>query len=98
MKSFVEKIKETIPTLVVFQHSGHKDAADVDSLIQKLREEFAGRANIERVDASDDGEYKVHYKLEEYPTYILFKESQELMRESGKKTQSELEEMIQTGL
>lgn len=98
MKSFVEKIKETIPTLVVFQHSGNKDAADVDSLIQKLREEFAGRANIEHVDASDYGEYKVHYKLEEYPTYILFKESQELMRESGKKTQSELEEMIQTGL
>ena len=98
MKSFVEKIKETIPTLVVFQHSGNKDAADVDSLIQKLREEFAGRANIERVNASDDGEYKVHYKLEEYPTYILFKESQELMRESGKKTQSELEKMIQTGL
>ena len=50
MKSFVEKIKETIPTLVVFQHSGNKDAADVDSLIQKLREEFEGRASIDALD------------------------------------------------
>lgn len=98
MKSFVEKIKESVPTLVVFQHAGNQDAVEVKYLIQELKSKFADRANIERVDASYNGEYKVHYKLEEYPTYILFKEGQELMRESGKKTAAQLEEMIQRGL
>ncbi len=98
MKSFEKKIKEAIPTVVVFQHAGNQDAVEVKYLLQELKSEFADRVNIERVDASYNGQYKVHYKLEEYPTYILFKEGDELMRESGKKTLAQLEDMIKTAL
>lgn len=98
MKSFEKKIKEAIPTVLVFQHAGNQDAVEVKYLLQELKSEFADRVNIERVDASYNGQYKVHYKLEEYPTYILFKEGDELMRESGKKTLAQLEDMIKTAL
>lgn len=98
MKKFEEKIRASIPTVVVFQHAGNQDAVEVKYLLQKLKAEFGDRVNIERVDASYNGEYKVRYKLQEYPTYILFKEGDELMRESGKKKLSQLEDMIKTAL
>ncbi len=98
MKSFEVKIKEKIPTLVVFQHAGNQDAVEVKYLLEGLKSKYADRVNIARVDASYNGEYKVRYKLEEYPTYILYKEGQELMRESGRKTSAQLEEMITTAL
>lgn len=98
MKSLKEKIKESTPTLVVFQHAGNQNAVDVKYLTDKLRSTYQGRADIVRVDCSYDGQMKVRYRLNEYPTWILFKEGQELMRESGDKTFSKLSEMIGTAL
>ena len=98
MKTFEEKIKASVPTLVVFQHAGNQDAVEVKYLIQDLRAKYGDKANIERVDSSYNGQIKVRYKLEEYPTWILFKEGQELMRESGHKTAGQLEDMLQRAL
>lgn len=98
MKTLRSKIKESVPTLVVFQHAGNQNAVDVKYLINSLRAQFGDRVNIERVDASYNGNIKMEYKLEEYPTWILFKEGQELMRESGHKTEAELADMVQRAL
>ncbi len=98
MKTLTETIKETVPTLVVFQHAGNQDAVEVKYLIKELKAKYDDKVKIVRVDASYNGELKVRYKLEEYPTWILFKEGQELMRESGRKSQAELEDMIQRAL
>lgn len=98
MKSLTEKIRETVPTLVVFQHAGNQDAVEVKYLVKELTAKYGDRVKIVRVDSSYDGEIKMRYKLEEYPTWILFKEGQELMRESGRKSQAELEDMIQRAL
>lgn len=98
MKSLEEKIKESVPTLVVFQHAGNQDAVEVKYLIQEIGAKYYGRANVVRVDASYNGEYKVRFKLTEYPTWILYKEGQELMRESGRKTLAELSDMIDRAL
>ena len=98
MKTFVEKIKESIPTLVVFQHVGQHDAVEVKYLTEELRAKYGDKANVVRVDASYNGKYKVEYKLEEYPTWILYKEGQELMREAGKKNIAALEDMIERAL
>lgn len=94
MKSLQEKIQDKIPSLVVFQHAGNQDAVEVKYLMEELRAKYGDRANIIRVDASFNGNVKVHFKLKEYPTYILYKEGEELMRESGKKTLAQLEDMI----
>ncbi|MDE6073242.1 MAG: thioredoxin family protein [Muribaculaceae bacterium] len=45
-------------------------------------------------DTTHNGQLKVDYKIKEYPTWILYKEGQELMRESGRKTVAQLEDMI----
>lgn len=97
MKTFEEKIKETVPTLVVFLHHGSQNAVDVKYLTEEVKAKYEGRANVVRAD-DPHGKLKVSYRLEEYPTYIVFKEGQELMRESGKKTVAELSEMIERSL
>lgn len=98
MKSFEKIIKEGTPTLLVFQHSGMNDAVKVKYLFEEIRDKYAGKVNVHRVDASHNGQYKVDYKLREYPTWILYKGGEELMRESGDKTAAELDDMIARAL
>ena len=94
MKSLERIIREPMPTLAVFVHAGEQDAVEVKHLLDELRAKYGDRAHIERADASYSGEMKVSYKLKEYPTWILYKQGEELMRESGRKTFAELEDML----
>lgn len=97
MKTLKETIKESKPTLVVFMHPGSQDAVEIKYIVDAVKNKYAEKANTARVDDTH-GQYKVEYRLNEYPTFILFKEGQELMRESGRKSESQLEEMIQSAL
>ncbi len=94
MKTLKETIRESKPTLVVFMHPGSQDAVDIKYLLQAVKNKYADKANTARVDDTH-GKLKVEYRLEEYPTYILFKEGQELMSESGKKTIGELSQLVE---
>ena len=95
MKSLERKIMGDEPTLAVFQHAGNQDAVEVKYLLDTLRAKYGDKVKIERVDASYDGNIKVSYKLHEYPTWIIYKKGEELMRESGHKTEAQLVDMIE---
>ena len=97
MKTFKELIKDSKPTLVVFMHPGSQDAVEIKYMVDAVKNRYEGKAHTARVDDTH-GQLKVEYRLEEYPTYIIFKEGQELMRESGKKSEGQLEEMIERAL
>ncbi len=94
MKSYKKAIEENVPTMLVFEHAGMHDAVAVHYLVKELKEKFGDKAHIIPVDASYNGQYKVDYKLKEYPTYIVYKQGEELMRESGDKTIASLSDMI----
>ena len=95
MKTFEEVIKEGTPSLVVFIHASQQNAVDIKYDIEELRKKYAGRVNVLRVDSSYDHRLARKYDLNAFPTYVLVKEGQELMRESGTKTVNELSEMIE---
>ena len=95
MNAEIKKIKDYIPTLVVFHDGDEEESLAIESMLQDLRAKFGSKVEIESIDVGRNGEYKAHYKLTEYPTYILFKEGQELMRESGRKTEAKLEDMLE---
>ena len=86
------------PTLVVFQHADNKEADNVENLLGSLRAQYGDRVNIEHVDATHDGNIKVSYKLHEYPTWIIYKQGEELMRESGHKSEADLVDMIKRAM
>lgn len=94
MKTFESRVNEGIPSLVVFMHAFSQDATEIKKLAEGLREKYGDRINIMRVDASYDHRLKRQYDIKAYPTWILFKKGEELMRESGHKTVTELSEMV----
>lgn len=94
MKTFEEVIKESKPSLVVFFHAGQQDDAGMIANIKGIEEKYGDKVNVLRVDSSYDQRIARNYNLSELPAYVLVKEGEELMRETGKKTVTELSEMI----
>lgn len=92
---FQEKIKESKPTLVVFEHAAMQDAVEVRNLVRELSARYGGRINITSSDTSYNRHAIREYKINAYPTWIIFREGEELMRESGSKTVSELSQLIE---
>lgn len=95
MKKFEEKLNKKIPVVVLFQHSGEQNETGVNELAEKLGAKYGERIHIMSMDCSHNGEFKARYKFKEYPTWIVFKEGQELMRLSGHKSEAELVDMIE---
>lgn len=95
MKHLEEIIHESVPTLVAFVHAGKQDAVEVKYLVDELRQKYAGKANIVKFDNSFNNRISEKFHINAYPSYILFKEGQELMRESGNKTLTQLSELVE---
>lgn len=97
MKTFEDRINEGIPSLVVFMHAGSQDAVEIKYLADGLRKQFGDKINLMRVDASYDHRLKKQYDILKYPTWILFKRGEELMRETGNKSLGDLAKMVERG-
>lgn len=97
MKTFEDRINEGIPSLAVFMHAAEQDAVEIKYLVEGLREKYGERINLLRVDASYDHRLKKLYHILKYPTWILFKKGEELMRETGLKTPAELSALVERG-
>lgn len=97
MKTFESRIAEGIPSIVAFIHAASQNAVEIKYLAEGLRKHYGDRINIMRVDASYDHRLKKQYDIKAYPTWILFKKGEELMRESGRKTLDELIKMVDRG-
>lgn len=95
MKKLEEKLAEKTPSLVAFMHAAGNDAVDVKYITEELRAIYGDKVNIIRVDSSYNRPVIRKYNLNAYPTWILFKEGQELMRESGEKTVNQLSQLIE---
>ena len=95
---FKETIKESTPTLVVFIRAAGQDAVEVKYLAEELKAKYGDKVNVQRVDVSFNHKIADEYRLDKYPTWVLFKEGQELMRESGRKTATELSDLIDRAL
>ena len=95
MKTFESRINEGIPSLVAFIHAAEQEATEIKRLAEALRAKYGDRINLMRVDASFDHRLKKQYDIKAYPTWILFKRGEELMRESGEKSFDELSQMVE---
>lgn len=95
---FEETIKRSNPTLIAFIHAAGQDAVDVKYLTEELQAKYGDKVNIQRADVSYNHHIANKFRLSKYPTWVLFKEGEELMRESGKKTVTELSELVERAL
>lgn len=95
MITFDQRIKEKVASLVVFENATHKeDNEHITHLVEGLRDTYGPRLNLMRVDGTHDQRLRDFYGIHTYPTWILFREGQELARETGMKTETQLQEMV----
>ena len=67
---------------------------DIKKLEDDIKNKYGNKLNVVSVDVSYDRHLIKEYKINEYPTWILFDKGEELMRESGCKSFNDLVEMI----
>lgn len=82
------------PTLLVFYKPGC-ERCDKDSATMALvRERVGDKAILKFIDGTTDQDAMRQYKVATYPTFILFKDGQEVWRDAGEKSADELVDMI----
>lgn len=98
MITFDQRIKEDVASLVVFEHADSEDSKKIEELVAGLRDKYGSRLNLLRVDGTHDQRLRDFYGIKKYPTWILFRKGEELARESGMKSESNLQEMVKTAM
>lgn len=82
------------PVLLAFLHAGRQDAVKVKYDIEALRKKYGDKALFLMVDGSYNHELARKYKIDTYPSWVLFKEGQEVWRDGGSKKFETIDESV----
>lgn len=90
----VEYLGGSRPTMVEFYDPECSKCLATLPVLTELRDKFTGRANVVGVDKNASEDLVAKYHVHSYPTFILFKDGQEVWRDGGAKPLSELTDMV----
>lgn len=82
------------PTLLEFYATWCPHCQKMMPIVDDLKELYEGRANIIQIEGEAHENLMDEYKVKSFPTWILYKDGQEVWRDSGEKPALELEDMI----
>lgn len=91
LQRFIDSVH---PTLVEIYAPWCPHCRKMMPIVEDLKEIYSGRAHIVQIDGDSNPDIAQAFKAESYPTWILYKEGEEVWRDSGEKPASELEDMI----
>ncbi|MDE6410284.1 MAG: thioredoxin family protein [Muribaculaceae bacterium] len=95
MKNRFEKCLESgKPVLLAFLHAGRQDAVKVKYDIKKLRDKYGDKALFLMVDGSYNHELARKYKIDTYPSWVMFEEGREVWRDGGTKEFEAIDESV----
>lgn len=92
---FDKYIGEARPLLVEFYNPECSKCLETLPQLEQLKREFGPRANVMAVDGHSEAALRETYKIDTYPTYILFKDGKVAWRDSGRKDTPELRHMVE---
>ncbi len=87
-------LAEARPTLVEFFNEGCERCAKMKPIMTEVRAHTGTKANVLSVDCASSEDLVEKYHIRTCPTYLLFKDGQEVWRDSGAKPMSELLDML----
>lgn len=90
-KRLIAHIGSAKPTLVEFYRG---ERAENPETITRLQGEYGDKAYVMTIDGAESQDLMATYKVATYPTFILFKDGQEVWRDGGQKSYGELSDMI----
>lgn len=94
MKDLDKMIGGVEPTLVEFYAPWCPHCQRMMPVMNEVIERFKDKANVVQIDGDQNAALCETYKVRSYPTFILFKEGQEVWRDGGEKPYSELADML----
>lgn len=94
MDSIQTAIQASHPTLLYFTSPRSPKEGESDEVFSRLEADLKGRARLFRIDGTADQELMRQYKVATYPTWILFKDGQEVWHDGGIKSYGELHDMV----
>lgn len=92
--SLKEYLNETKPLLVEFYNPDKECCRAMEHVMTDLRKRLADKANILQINGTENEDLMAQYKIDTYPSYIIFKDGAEVWRDSGRKPVQELEHMM----
>lgn len=87
-----------IPVLVDFWASWCGPCKMVSPVMDQLSEEFAGKANVVKVNIDENGELALQYGVMSIPTVIVFKDGAEVDKVIGAYPKAKYAEMLEKQL
>lgn len=97
---FRDKIGGTLPTVVVFKTTWCKDCHYIDPFMPDVEKQYEGRLSFIKVDRDDLPDLCSEYNILGIPSFIAFREGQEITRFVSKlrKTREEIEQFLDRSL
>jgi len=89
-----EVINSSIPVLVDFWASWCLPSQMMMPVVEKLNKEYDGRVRIRKLNVDQNPRMRDKYKILGCPTFILFKNGQELTRTLGSQSENQLQKII----
>lgn len=83
METLEKKLGQDAPVLVAFMKVGHQNAVDLKFEADDLKKEFKDKINIMLIDGSFNAPLLKKYKIDHFPSWVLFKGSKEIWRAEG---------------
>ncbi len=93
-----EVINSPIPVLVDFWASWCIPSQMMIPVLNKLSKEYDGKAKIRKLNVDQNARIRDNYKILGCPTFILFKDGQEIKRAVGAQSEDQLREIINSVL
>lgn len=90
-KTFQKSLDSGKPVLAAFVSAGNQNAVDIHHLLNQLDTKLNGKADFVMVDCSYHPALRKKYKIDNYPTLILFRGNEELWRGNTHKAETIIE-------
>lgn len=94
MNELTKALGEAKPTLVEFYSASCPHCVAMNPVVDELKADLGDRANIIQVDVDTADATAKQYNVRTVPTWLLFKDGQEVWRDGGRKPLSELKDMV----
>lgn len=90
-----EVLQSELPVFVDFWASWCLPCKAIESMLDEMEEEYAGKVKICRINADRNKFTAQKYNISGLPTFIIFKDGNPVVQKVGAKSKKELQDMIE---